>query len=183
MKTIRKTILILSVLSIISCSKKKEKAETVESNSEKQATTSEKNGALALNVDFSDKRYNDVYKHYIAIKDGLVNSDKDAVKKGSGEIGTAFANLGVEQSLMDAIAEMIRTDDIEVQREEFSALSNELTEILSKAHIKSGKIYKQYCPMAFNSEGAYWLSTEKEIRNPYFGDAMLKCGEVKAEIN
>jgi hypothetical protein len=33
--------------------------------------------------------------------------------------------------------------------------------------------------MAFDDKGAYWLSEMKEIRNPYFGDRMLKCGETR----
>jgi hypothetical protein len=36
--------------------------------------------------------------------------------------------------------------------------------------------------MAFNNEGAYWLSAEKEVNNPYFGDKMLHCGSVKEEL-
>jgi Cu(I)/Ag(I) efflux system membrane fusion protein len=32
--------------------------------------------------------------------------------------------------------------------------------------------------MAKNQEGARWISREKEIRNPYFGEKMLKCGSV-----
>ena len=36
--------------------------------------------------------------------------------------------------------------------------------------------------MALEDQGAYWLSEFKEIKNPYFGDAMLKCGEVKGII-
>ena len=38
--------------------------------------------------------------------------------------------------------------------------------------------------MAFNNEGAYWLSDAEQIRNPYFGDKMLTCGvgERKTEI-
>jgi len=32
--------------------------------------------------------------------------------------------------------------------------------------------------MAFDGKGGYWLSNSKEIRNPYFGDIMLACGEV-----
>ncbi len=36
--------------------------------------------------------------------------------------------------------------------------------------------------MADNNNGAYWLSKEEQILNPYFGDAMLKCGEVKQTI-
>ena len=43
-------------------------------------------------------------------------------------------------------------------------------------------IYYQYCPMARDNKGAYWLSAVEEIKNPYFGDAMLTCGENKAVI-
>ncbi|PKP34687.1 MAG: hypothetical protein CVT98_10650 [Bacteroidetes bacterium HGW-Bacteroidetes-15] len=43
-------------------------------------------------------------------------------------------------------------------------------------------IYVQHCPMADNNKGADWLSSEKEIKNPYFGSSMLKCGEVTKEI-
>jgi len=176
MKKIAITLSIITLL-LISC---KKEANSTSSKATKTDAASKKS---TLNVDFSDSRYNVVYKQYILIKNALVKSDKEGVKKGSEYIGTAFANLGVDQSLMDIIANMIATDDIEVQREEFSSLSNQVTEMLSNAHIASGKIYKQYCPMAFDFKGAYWLSTEKEIRNPYFGDAMLKCGEVKEEIN
>ncbi|NJN26228.1 MAG: DUF3347 domain-containing protein [Cyclobacteriaceae bacterium] len=36
--------------------------------------------------------------------------------------------------------------------------------------------------MAFNDEGAFWLSKEEEIYNPYFGDKMLKCGRMEEKI-
>ena len=41
----------------------------------------------------------------------------------------------------------------------------------------STPIYVQRCPMADSNKGADWLSKKKEIKNPYFGSAMLKCGE------
>jgi Cu(I)/Ag(I) efflux system membrane fusion protein len=37
--------------------------------------------------------------------------------------------------------------------------------------------------MAKGNQGADWLSTEEQIRNPYFGDKMMKCGTVKLELN
>ena len=43
-------------------------------------------------------------------------------------------------------------------------------------------IYYQFCPMARNGAGAYWLSAVKEIKNPYYGEAMLTCGENKEVI-
>lgn len=33
-----------------------------------------------------------------------------------------------------------------------------------------------FCPMAFDYEGASWVQKEGDIANPYYGDAMLRCG-------
>jgi len=44
------------------------------------------------------------------------------------------------------------------------------------------KVYVEFCPMADNNSGAYWLSKEEKVINPYFGEAMLTCGEVKQVI-
>jgi len=52
-----------------------------------------------------------------------------------------------------------------------------------KGAVKSGEVYKQYCPMAFDGKGAFWLSSSEEIRNPYYGDKMLKCGRVEETIS
>jgi len=42
--------------------------------------------------------------------------------------------------------------------------------------------YYQFWPMAFNDKGAHWISQNKEIQNPYFGDKMMKCGFTKEEL-
>jgi Cu(I)/Ag(I) efflux system membrane fusion protein len=36
--------------------------------------------------------------------------------------------------------------------------------------------------MALGDKGAYWLSEIKEINNPYFGEEMLRCGEITKTI-
>jgi len=58
-----------------------------------------------------------------------------------------------------------------------------MTTIVKGGQLEKGMLYLEYCPMANNNTGAYWLSNEKEIKNPYFGDKMLKCGSVKEMIH
>jgi Cu(I)/Ag(I) efflux system membrane fusion protein len=36
--------------------------------------------------------------------------------------------------------------------------------------------------MAFENRGASWLQADTDIRNPYFGAAMLKCGNIEKLI-
>ena len=48
--------------------------------------------------------------------------------------------------------------------------------------VEKQKLYIQFCPMADNDNGAFRLSDNFEVLNPYFGDMMLHCGEVKDSI-
>jgi hypothetical protein len=65
----------------------------------------------------------------------------------------------------------------------FQTSSDLLFDLLRTVQYKGVKLYQQFCPMAFNNTGAHWLSAEMEIFNPYFGDKMLHCGEIKDSIS
>lgn len=43
-------------------------------------------------------------------------------------------------------------------------------------------LYLARCPMAFENKGGTWLQADKNIRNPYFGSRMLKCGSVQKQV-
>lgn len=61
-------------------------------------------------------------------------------------------------------------------------LTVETEKLINTSAITSGEVYKQFCPMAFDGNGGYWLSDSKEVRNPYYGNKMLKCGSVNETI-
>jgi phosphoribosylaminoimidazole carboxylase (NCAIR synthetase) len=82
-----------------------------------------------------------------------------------------------------AIQEFEASTDIKNQRAIFERISAAMEVEIAKQTITSGTIYKQYCPMAFDGKGGYWLSNSKEVRNPYYGDKMLKCGTIDKELN
>ncbi|MEO0733551.1 MAG: DUF3347 domain-containing protein, partial [Bacteroidota bacterium] len=71
--------------------------------------------------------------------------------------------------------------DIDAQREQFGYLSRALINALTAFGV-DGSYYVQHCPMAFDNAGADWISDEEQIRNPYFGDLMMKCGMVTDEL-
>ena len=73
--------------------------------------------------------------------------------------------------------------DIDAQRTLYADLSKDFIERVKGSGLNSGEIYVEYCPMALNNKGAAWLSNQKEIRNPYFGESMMTCGEVKETLN
>src|SRR5690606_12573078 len=82
------------------------------------------------------------------------------------------------QALTAHAKNMTNEGDIEAQRRQFDFLSQAMIHAV-KAFGSAGKVlFIQHCPMASNDQGADWISDEEEIRNPYFGDKMMKCGTV-----
>ena len=83
--------------------------------------------------------------------------------------------------LLSSVRQIASTSDLAAQREAFYSLTQAyLVSLESKPGEDS--LYLQFCPMAFNFEGATWISREKVVMNPYFGDEMLNCGVVRKPI-
>ena len=78
---------------------------------------------------------------------------------------------------------IISSGKIEEQRTAFSEFSNQFYKAIKTFGLMGKTTYYQFCPMAFDNKGAYWLSESKTIRNPYFGDKMMDCGETKETLN
>jgi len=175
MKKVRlTTIMIMAFLSLtvmsFKDSKKKDSDNTMHSemnNSEQQSTK----------ANFSDAKTATVFQHYIHIKTALVNSDASEAQSGAKMLIENTNNV----ALKSAVSTIADSDDIETQRKAFSEVTFQIEPLLKKS-LSSGEIYKQFCPMAFNNTGGYWLSNDKEILNPYYGKRMLKCGKVTETI-
>lgn len=136
-----------------------------------------------------------IFDHYIHVKTALVNSNMAEAKNGAAAILEVLSSF--DKSLlpadqkgaydknaagMKASANNIASaNDLEKQREHFATLSGQAYD-LAKTFGAGKIIYHDHCPMAFNDKGAMWLSETKEIKNPYFGDKMMKCGTVEEVI-
>ena len=89
-------------------------------------------------------------------------------------------------SLKKEVDKIHNSEEIATQRDAFLILSKTLSEAIKTLGIatKNGQaLYLAFCPMADNNNGGFWLSYDKEIRNPYFGKEMLTCGSIQNQIN
>ena len=77
--------------------------------------------------------------------------------------------------------EHIAKSPIDHQREHFEVLSNDLNDLISLIGTDK-KLYQDFCPMYNDGKGANWISEIEDIQNPYYGNKMLTCGEIKKEI-
>ncbi|RYE20357.1 MAG: DUF3347 domain-containing protein [Sphingobacteriales bacterium] len=119
-----------------------------------------------------------VISSYIVLKDELVKSDAAAGQKAAAALEDELIAVKGCAEAATIARQIAETTDIEGQRKAFLTLSNDII-TLAKGVKTETTTYIAYCPMADDSKGGFWLSDKPEIKNPYFGDAMLTCGEVK----
>lgn len=124
---------------------------------------------------------NAIVDHYIKVKNGLVESDYALVKENVSLLKTSVeksADFDQKKSLTKAIVLMETAKDLENQRVAFAGISKLMWMYVQEDDQVEPQIYYMYCPM----KKRYWLSKEKEIRNPYYGKKMLNCGNVDAKL-
>lgn len=131
---------------------------------------------MKMTPEFNDGNIAEVYEHYEHIKNDLVGSNSGDAQKGAVMLNSALEKIQGSEAALTASKRIANSYDLKVQRKAFFQLSNEIEGLL-RGHIKSGKIYKDFCPMAFGN-GAHWLSSIEDIRNPYYGANMINCGKV-----
>lgn len=158
--------------------------ETTEGGEMKQEAAAEVIVSAEDFKNLSEKAAKSITESYLQLKDALVSSDakksKDAASDILSVLEGAEATTAVNGLKEDA-QHIVDTDELEHIREHFDLMSQDVY-ALAKAKNTGLTLYKQYCPMAFDNQGAFWLSSSEEIRNPYFGDKMLKCGKVQETI-
>lgn len=138
-----------------------------------------------------------VFDHYMVIEKALVNDNSETPKKAASDMIKTLDEVDMqllkeddahqrwmhlEKELKQSTTEISKTADIAIQRDHFLHLSAHLINAIKTFGINQ-KVYVDYCPMVNNDTGAFWLSTEKEILNPYYGASMLRCGEISDEID
>jgi len=134
-----------------------------------------------------------VYDAYVPMKNDFVRSDPVKVKTAAQSVTDKLNQVQMEllsgeahsewmeylTPLQKALEKITITDNIELQRQGFADFNLTFYKVLKRFGLSNNTVYYQYCPMAFDNKGAYWFSEKKDIENPYFGDAMLKCGETR----
>jgi len=161
----------------------------------KESDHTNMNARLKVSMKFQEQ-LKAVFNEYINLKDALVKEDS----KSTSANATTLLNklnkvdmkllsdnkahnhwMSLEGEIKSSATSISETSDIKAQRDHFKYLSSHLINAVQLFGVNE-KVYVEFCPMADNNNGAYWLSKEEKVINPYFGSAMLTCGEVKQVI-
>lgn len=136
--------------------------------------------------------FDQVVEHYEAARLALINDTTDGIAERGRDIkavldqlsskwSPAAAGVGVHAAeevrdslpeLSEAATALSTATSIEAARDAFYDLSKPLVRWRKAA--EGDKPVVAYCSMAKRS----WLQPEGELGNPYYGQSMLRCGEV-----
>ncbi len=167
MKNVAKICLVVfSIALIYSCAgdKKSDQKVKVEelSDSNSQSKSEGDSAEMSLSPELS---------LYFKVQQALSQDDLKT-------LNILFENPEFENDFTNTFA---KSEGIEEKRVVFYDWTKDLTSRLVKEEL-SVPVYQYTCPMAFDFTSATWLSLEKVVRNPYFGESMLKCGSLKSEF-
>lgn len=143
-------------------------------------------------ADGESTAFDQVIEHYEAARLALINDTTDGIAEHGKEIRTlldqlsskwspAAAGVGADMAedirgllpdLSEAATALSTATSIEAARDAFYDLSKPLVRWRKAAD--GDKPVVAYCSMAKRS----WLQPEGELGNPYYGQSMLRCGEV-----
>jgi len=147
-------------------------------------TTVPANASTSLDAS-SQKQLSQLLASYYNIKNALVTGDAGSAASNASQFLKTVNTLdykvvseGNAQILAKDAGRISETKDLQKQREYFANFSTNMAVVAKAFKLSEQPVYLDYCPM----KKASWLSAEKDIKNPYYGSAMLTCGEVKETL-
>ncbi|MEJ7557423.1 MAG: DUF3347 domain-containing protein [Pedobacter sp.] len=122
---------------------------------------------------------------YYNVKDALVGGNSSLAASKAGDLIKVLNSTdakamseGNRNGLLEHAAKIAKSKDLKIQREHFAGLSTSMIALAKNSKLSAQPVYQMYCPMKKSN----WLSSEKAVKNPYYGTAMLTCGNVVETI-
>ena len=132
-----------------------------------------------------------LYNAYFSAQDALANDQFESARNALVELRSSLSEIQIPQGHAGHLWKDIQKDvysftehahhwsNIEATRAEFGKVSTQVIKMEKMfGHAGADVVFRAYCPMAFDNVGADWLQTDSTVNNPYFGSAMLRCGEI-----
>ncbi|MCB9843817.1 MAG: efflux RND transporter periplasmic adaptor subunit [Phycisphaeraceae bacterium] len=131
-----------------------------------------------------------VYAAYLDAQEALAADDLGGFVQAATDIKTALGFVEEAGLVGEPLAEWrraaarLRVEDaittIDTARTRFEWMSEGVIALQRRfGHRGSEQWNLAHCPMAFDNKGADWLQRGTQINNPYFGDQMLRCGDIR----
>jgi membrane fusion protein, copper/silver efflux system len=120
---------------------------------------------------------------YLVVQDSLAGDNFEEARAAWDRLAVLAGESG-NAALQAETTAGAAAEDITGMRTAFQPISNRLIALVQSQGNPTGtELHVVHCPMAFEWAGADWLQAAGDVRNPYFGAEMLRCGTVREEVS
>ncbi|MFO8234665.1 MAG: DUF3347 domain-containing protein [Bacteroidales bacterium] len=133
---------------------------------------------------------------YLQIKEALAGEDLNTVNNAIALMDRKIQKIQMHrfegeglkawkshrELYLDKLEEMRHIEGLENKRSYFAHISEIVYCTIKSFGLQEGNLYAAYCSMAFNNQGAYWITNSQDLNNPYMGSKMPKCGKIKETL-
>lgn len=128
------------------------------------------NNVTSISAPATTEKANPLVSHYTALSEALVMDDLAAARTAASKLVESARDSQPE--LAELAKAVAQAEDLNVARERLIPLSRKLIELVENEE----GLFVMQCPMVKDGE---WLQTNRDPRNPYMGQRMVRCGIVK----
>lgn len=124
-------------------------------------------------------------QQYLGVQKALVADDLLATQASARGLYRALGTAPeLFKTLEPASHDLLKATDLETARTRFAGVSGSLIDLIDRSPVSEGAagLFVAHCPMAMGGQGASWIQSDREIRNPYYGARMLRCGGIERQL-
>ncbi|HQR94497.1 MAG: hypothetical protein B7Y15_10060 [Bacteroidetes bacterium 24-39-8] len=178
----------LIILSILACNQPTEKGGQTGNGTAKSWQVSTNSSAF-------NQSFENLLTAYLQLKDQLVAEKDSGIAQATRAIILASDSLKLNElkadtnlvqaafSYSDGISSeaqgLLEETNLLSKRRSFQMISDQFYDLINTVQYNQKVLYRFYCNKAFEDQGAYWISDQKNLTNPYLPNATPLCGEIK----
>ena len=120
----------------------------------------------------------DVLDCYYELGKMLSGSNFKKASEKAKKLETEITKNLFDAYFQQGLSALKLANDDEKLRIAYYQFSKKLRQILPFAETLEDIVFVIHCPMVFQDSGAFWLSEDKSVHNPYSGNENRNCGKV-----
>lgn len=182
----------LIVLCILACQQPSDKVLA-------EGSSQAKNTSIKAHSPTFDQSFEKLLSAYLQLKDQLVAEKDSGIAQSTRALVLASDSLKLSElqadsnlvqtafSYSDGISSeaqgLLGENNLLSKRRSFQMISDQLYDLIKTVQYQQKPLYRFYCSKAFEDQGAYWISDQTIVNNPYQPNLKPICGEIKDSIS
>ena len=160
---------------------------------------------VPLNISQNSGTFNESFakllQTYFSLKDAFINADTVKVNSAANLLVQYSDSLNINELKGDSSGMIRETanyfastisgsakvltgqNNIDDKLREFNMITDAMWGLTRTVKYEGQKVYYQFCPLAFDNTGGYWLSDKIDSDNPYVSDKAKGCSQVNDSLD